>query len=359
MYFFLALALILIAFPSYANEKNAAVFVRQSSTFFSESVPLKDFEDDLKGGSEPVPGKHALTYNRLEVGFGWRNFELARFMREDYVFEYTPDTMNIIYWDKNKKRIPQGSYDVYLKAQHIKTEGWRAGYRISLPEDSHVRVSLNYMEAEDLLYGAIGGRVNVENGDISGGNLDLLYYYEEDYLLDRPNVRPADGKGYSFDVEAQINLQGGWRLDLNFYDLLGEIDWKNAPYTDAAIASTTTYYDSEGYAHRNPMMTAMEGYRKFTQKLPVFYQLSLAKDLYGPLGISYTREKYDSVEFNRLFLLCRLAGDFHLKAGYDFTMSATWIGLESNAVSLNLATDDWSLVDSNSLILRLAGRLTF
>lgn len=357
MRFFL-MALI-FAGSSTAWADDYTVFLRHSSTFYSESVPLKDFEDDLKGGSEPVPGKHALTYNRLEVGFGWRNFEFAHFMREDYVFDYTPDTMDIIYWDKNKKRIPQGSYDVYLKAQHISAEGWRAGYRFSLPQDSQVRISLNYLDTDELLYGAIGGRVTVENGDINGGNLDVLYYYEEDYLLDRPNVRPADGKGYSMDVEAQINLQGGWRLDLNFYDLLGEIAWRDAPYTDATIASTTTYYDSEGYARRAPMMTAMEGYRKFTQKLPVFYQLSLAKDIYGPLSLSYAREKYDSVEFDRLFLLCRLAGDFHLKAGYDFTMKATWIGLESEVVSFNVATDDWSLVDSNSLVLRLAGRLTF
>jgi len=359
MYLLIALAFALISFPCFANDKNAAIFIRHGSVVFSEAVPIKDFEDDLKGGSEPVPGNHALTYNRLEMGFGWKNFELAHFMREDYVFEFTPDTMNIIYWDKNKKKIPEGTYDAYLKAQHVKAEGWRVGYRFALSQDSLVRVSVNYLEAEELLYGAIGGSVNVMDDEIKGGNLGVLYYYEEDYLLDRPPVIPAEGKGYSFDVEARFHLQGGWQFDLNFYDLFGEIDWRDAPYTKGTVASTSTYVDSNGYAQRAPMMTAVESYQNFTQKLPTFYQLSATKKLYGPLGISYMREKYDSVEFDRLFLLCDLAGDFYFKAGYDFTMSATWVGLESDAVSLNIATDDWSLVGAKSLVLRFNGRWIF
>lgn len=347
--------------PAYvqADDKNSAVFFRHSSNFYSESVPVKDFEDDLEGGQEPAVGRHALTYNRAEAGFSWRNIELAYWMREDYIFDYSTDTIKIIYWDKNKKSIPEGIYDVYLKAQHIKADGWRLGYQLVLPGDAAVKVSVNYLQAEDLLYGTIAGQVAVENGDIKGGDLGVSYYYEEDYILDRPAVMPAEGKGYSMDIEASIALSGGWQLNLNFYDLLGRISWEDAPFTDGTIASTSTYYDSQGYAHRNPMMKAREGYRDVTQKLPVHYQLTASKTLYGPLGVSYVREKYDQVEFDRLLLLLQLGKGVQLKSGYDFTQKATWLGLESKAFSLTVATDDWSLVQANSLVLRLAGRWEF
>src|SRR5690606_26892746 len=104
--------------------------------------------------------------------------------------------------------------------------------------------------------------------------------------------------------------QHGWSLELDLHDLLGQIYWRDAPYTEATVASTRTYYDSEGYAHRDPMMRAKEGYRSFTQNLPVFYQISLNKRIYGPLGLGYVREKYDQLDFDRLLLQWYLTNHF-------------------------------------------------
>jgi hypothetical protein len=359
MFYLIAFAALFAAFSAHAGDKGSAVFFRHNSTLYSESVPIKDFEDDLKGGQVPEVGHHTLTYNRLEMGFAWRDLDLAYWMREDYVFDYSSDTMKIMYWDKNKKRMPDGNYDVYLKAQHIKADGWRLGYQFVLPADATVKVSLNYLQAEDLLYGSIAGQVTAENGDIKSGDLAVGYYYEEDYILDRPSVMPAEGKGYSVDVEAKIAFSGGWQLGLDVYDFGGRIRWKDAPFTDGAIASTSTYYDSQGYARRHPMMKAVEGYRDVEQNLPLHYLLTASKTLYGPLGILYVREKYDQVEFDRLLVLLKLAESVQFKGGYDFTQKATWVGMESKAFSLTVATDDWSLIQANSLVLRAMGRWEF
>lgn len=359
MIYFIAFAALFAASSAYAGDKNSAVFIRHNSTLYSESVPIKDFENDLKGGQAPELGQHALTYNRIETGFSWRNVELAYWMREDYAFDYSTDTIKIMYWDKNKKRVPDGTYDVYLKAQHIKADGWRLGYQFDVSTDTSIKLSLNYLQAEDLLYGTIAGHITANKGDIKGGDLAVGYYYEEDYILDRPKVVPADGTGYSMDVEAKMAFSGGWQLNLNVYDVGGRIHWKDAPFTDGTVASTSTYYDSQGYAHRNPMMRAVEGYRDFAQKLPTHYVLSASKTLYGPLGISYVREQYDRVEFDRLLLLLQLFDGMHLKGGYDFTQKATWVGVESNVFSLTVATDDWSLIQANSLVIQLMGRWEF
>lgn len=357
---FLTCCLVVASSHAYAQEADPAVFLRHSSTLYSDAVPVKAFEDDLRGINEPHPGGHALTFNRMEIGVAYRAFELAHFLREDYIFDFSADTMDLMYRDKNKIPIPDGMvYDVYLKAQHIKTEGWRVGYNLGFLQNSNVRVSLNYFDAEDLLYGSLRGQVTVEDGDINGGNLNVLYHYHEDYLLNRKRIQTANGGGYSFDLEADIRLADGWRIQLDLYDLLGRIHWDTAPYTQADVASTTTYYDSDGYARRDPMMVGIEGYKNFTQNLPVHYQLSLTKQIVGPWSVVYTREKYDRVEFDRTFLSYRIAEDWELLSGYDFTMEAVWFALQAEVISLQVATDDWSLIDSQALVLRLAGRLNF
>ena len=124
--------------------------------------------------------------------------------------------MHIVYRDKNKIPFPDGeTYDVYLKAQHIKAEGLRVGYLQRLPSDSFIRLSVNYYDAEDLLYGSLFGTVTVEDGDIAGGDLQVSYQYHEDYLLDRPNVIPASGKGYSIDLNAEFNIGEHWNLKMD------------------------------------------------------------------------------------------------------------------------------------------------
>jgi hypothetical protein len=357
---FVALPLIIGSININAQDAPSSVFLRHASTLYSDAVPVKAFEDDLRGIEQPERGQHALTFNRLEIGVGYKGFELAHFMREDYVFDFSADTMEIVYRDKNKIPIPDGKvYDVYLKAQHIKTDGWRLGYNLGFMQNSNVRLSVNYFDAEDLLYGSLQGQVTVEDGDINGGNLAVLYHYQEDYLLSRKRVETANGTGYSFDVEADIRLAHGWRIQLDLYDLLGRIHWDAAPYTQADVASTTTYYDSDGYARREPMMTGIEGYKNFAQPLPVHYQLSVTKNIIGPWGLVYTREKYDRINFDRAFLSYQMTSQLSLLSGYDFTMDAVWIALQGDALSLHVATDDWSLIDSKALVLRLSGRWSF
>lgn len=343
-----------------AAAQELSVFFRQSSTAFSESVPIRAFEDDLRGASEPEMGRHAVTFNRIETGVSWGNVEVAYFLREDYVFDYSSDTMEIVYRDKNKIPFADGQvYNVYLKAQHIKAKAFRVGYLQKLPSDSFVRLSVNYYDAEELLYGSLFGQIAVEDGDIAGGNLQVLYQYHEDYLLDRPNIIQAQGKGYSFDINAEFNLGDHWNLKMNLFDLLGELEWEDAPFTEATIASTETYYDSNNYAHRRPFLEAMQNYKDFTQRLPLHYQISLNRHLIGPLSATVERETYDEVDFHRLFLRYSLTEQIFLFSGYDFTSDATWVGAEGKHFSLQVATDDWALIDSKTLVLRISGQMRF
>jgi hypothetical protein len=344
----------------FASAAPVSIFFNQVSTVYSEPVPIRLFEDDLRGGSFPESGHHAVTFNKAELGMGFGPVELANFIREDYAFDFNDETFALIYSDKNKLRIPDGTqFNVYLKAQHIKAQGWRLGYVHDMASRGKLRMSLNYLRAEDLLYGSLSGHVTVQNNDINGGSLSVLYYYHEDYILRRRIQNPASGEGYSVDLDADISLTDNLSLQLKFHDILGEIYWKDAPYSDLRIASTSTYYDEEGYARRSPMMTGVESYRNFKQPLPLHFELLLSQHLMKGLSLAYGREQYDKVVFNRLFFTYEPFGQASIVAGYDFTSRATWVGLTAAGFSLQVATDDYRLVESRTLVLRAGGHWRF
>jgi len=337
-----------------------SIFVDGASTVFSEPVPITLYEDDLEGGEYPESGHHAMTFNHMEMGVGFNGFELAYFAREDYAFDFSEQTFELIYRDKNQLPIAEDrSYDVYLKAQHIKAEGWRLGYRFEFAPRGSLRISFNYLKADELLYGTLAGEVTVDDGDINGGNLAVLYYYHEEYLLGRRVDEPASGIGYSADLEMDVELVEGLFLTAKFHDIIGEIHWDRAPYSDLRIASTHTYYDEEGYAHRDPMMTGREGYKNFKQPLPLHYELNFKKSLAYGFHLAYAREQYDKVAFNRLILGYSLLSVVELQAGYDFTTEATWLGVSAKGFLLQFAADDFRLDDSRALALRIAAYWRF
>jgi hypothetical protein len=360
MRFAVACLPLVLASPVVIAAPQAGVFFNQSSTVYSEPVPIALYEDDLRGGEFPESGRHAVTFNRFELGFSFGQFELAYFIREDYAFEFNDETFALVYSGQNDLPIADGSeYTVFLKAQHIKADGWRLGYVLDIAPRGKLRFSLNYLQADDLLYGTVAGKVIVDDNDISGGNLAVMYYYQEDYILGRRLPRSSSGTGYSADLEADLQLTDSLSLVFKFHDIMGEIHWDEAPYSDLKIASTNTYYDSNGYAHREPMMTGKESYSNFKQPLPLHYEFSLTQALIAGFGITYGREQYDKVIFNRLFLNYELLPQVSLITGYDFTTRSTWLGLDASGFSLLFATDDYGLTQSHTLALRASGYWRF
>jgi hypothetical protein len=346
--------------PLVASASSTAIFFQQSSTVFSEPVPIRLYEDDLRGGELPESGRYAVTFNEVETGFAYGQFEMAYFMREDYAFEFNEETFALIYSDQNDLSIPDGTrYNVYLKAQHIRAEGWRLGYVLDMARRGKLRFSLKYLQADDLLYGTIAGSVTIEDNDINGGDLSVLYYYQEDYLLRRDIPQSATGTGYAADLEADLQLTDKLSLQIKLYDMMGEIHWDDARYSDLQIASTSTYYDADGYAHRDPMLKGKEGYKSFKQPLPLHHELELSQILVGGFGVAYNREQYDKVVFDRLFLTYQLLPQVEILTGYDFTTRATWLGLSAPGFSLQFASDDYQLVASRALTVRASAYWRF
>lgn len=338
---------------------NLDIYLRQSSTTVSENTAIKVFLNDLRDqNTDTEPGQNAVTFNRVELGFGYRNLELGYFKREDYALHYTSDTFELFYRDKNRLPIPQDrEFDVFLDVQHVKTEGLRLGYQYRATPWLTLRVAVNAMEASDLLYGQLAGQLGRSNGRVAG-ELTAAYYYEQDYLLERQVDAVANGRGYSIDWGAHWHW-GTWQAQLEVMDQWGHIRWRDAPYTELAGSSSFIYVDENGRARRRPVVSGIETYRTLKQPLPRHRRLTVARAITEQVTVTYQWEQYLAVDFNRWLIGYALTPSIDIKTGYDFSTEALWLGLASRYLSIELASDSRSFERARSLSLNFSAHWQF
>lgn len=350
-----------LSFYCYAQStsQNLSVFLKEQSTTFSETVPIKLFDDDLEGGSFPDPGNNAITFNRLMFGIDYRGFTLGYFFREDYAFNFSTDTFNLIYMDKNDVVIPDGQrFDIYLHALHLKASGMHGAFEASPNEALDITFGINLFRAEELLNGDIRGALVVNNGRIEG-DLILDYYHQEDYVLGRKVNAIAEGKGYSFDLELDLQLSKRLRMTHRHFDLFGKIYWQTAPRTMAAVSTTTIYADADGRQRRAPVMSGRSSYGKADQRLPKHYVTSFIYSVSDGMHVGYIGERYEQVLFNRLMLGFPFFSTWQVNTGYDFTTDAPWFGIDSDYFSIDVSTDSLTLAKSKAITLNLQARYRF
>ena len=355
------IAILFFSLSSYAETQSREIrfFIEEQSTTFSEPVPIKLFEEDLYGGDFPDNGNNAVTFNSVAMGMSFNGLRFAYFVREDYAFNFTSDTFNLIYMDKNNIKIPDGqNFDIYLNALHLQTAGVQVAYPVFNNQFLQLSVGANVFQADELLEGDISGILTAQGDDVQG-NLALDYSHQEDYVLGRDVQTIAEGQGYSFDVDAQFTLTEKLHWTIHLYDVFGEINWDGAPQTVADVSTDTVYVDDQGRLHRAPVMSGHSKYNSLTQDLPVHRQSSLRYRLHPKMSFFYVAEQYQKVVFNRLIMDFRVFRGLQFKTGYDFTTESIWLGAESKYFSFDFATDDFDVDKSKALVLNIQAGYRF
>ena len=85
---FLAIPLLAASGLNIHAEPNSqfVIQVNAESLNYSESMPIKQFMDELKG-PKPDSGDIAFTFNHAEINLSWRNINVSLFQRLDYLLE--------------------------------------------------------------------------------------------------------------------------------------------------------------------------------------------------------------------------------------------------------------------------------
>ena len=320
---------------------------------YSETAPIKQIVDDMEGPYFDG-GKNSFTHNIWELGVKKEGWKTAYIIRYDYALEYSPDTAEIIYGDKNNVSLEKNRiYDVDLSLIHSRSTGFKFGYEWQVKPNFFIGMDLSYLETQRFLKGDITGQFSASEDDYTG-QIDLDYVYREDKLLGR-KVKVPTGRGYALDVAWRWQSANAlWRFSGGWTDLLSKIRIKKAPFTSATASTDRISFDDQGKINVKPVLSGLEGYRKEILRLPkqakleAFYQyqpkvaLGVALYRYGDLNFPSTKFEYS------------LSKNQTLNAGFDYKSDALTLGFSSSFFKMSLTSDRLSLARARTLGLDMS-----
>ncbi len=245
----------------------AAVVPYAYTRSFTSSEPIAidavihDWDSTFHGGGS------AVTFNHAEIGARAGQWSLGLLARLDYQADFHPDTVELYYFTQNKLPLTEGrSYTVDMGVRHSLSRGVRLGYDFEVQPGLTAALGLSYLKGLELTDGHLSGGAEAINESDLNFQFDVDYSYSRDSLFHR-DVNAPSGSGYALDLGLS------WRRDrfsaqLEVRDLLGFIDWKEAPFTTATANTNNKRFDESGYVIFDPMISGVESYHDFRQELP-------------------------------------------------------------------------------------------
>lgn len=334
-----------------------SVFAQFDSFSYSEIMPIEQLLEDMEG-SEFESGDVAFTHNLLEAGASYGNFELAVFARYDYYLDFSSDTAELVYRDKND--LPVGtnrSYDIDLEANHLRATGLKLAYRFVPLENLRIKAAISYLQADKLVDGDIRGTVATTANDYNG-ELKLDYAYSEDLLFDREAQEP-DGSGYSLDLHAWWQVNEQLALEVRLEDIVSRIEWDDAPYTEARVTSDTVNFDENGFLNTTPALSGIEAYKQHDQQLPARSTVTALYRVEQQIDLLASWKRVGDTDFPVLGLRYHTGLSRYWQVSYDAKAEAFGTSYHAGTVGASLSLDNPKLDEAHALGLNFFLRVPF
>jgi hypothetical protein len=289
--------------------------------------------------SSPRGGTNrGLLAARVEAGAQRDGYRLGVLYRADAMAQANRDTADLVrQYNYNTGYDPGRTYQVDYRIRGFEADGLRLSK--SFQGHSGGTWQLDWGVGASWLHGK---RVKVETASgqvrtLSTQNFDANVSLDSmDSKVDTSGggrfnppfgAHPSlSGQGAALDLGAVWRRQDGLRLEAAVNDLAGRMVWKNLPDYAANYNTATSYYDSLGYVHFNPLLAAQSCYRDFTQTLDPKLRLAVGY----PLGAfemraagSYTRGSW----FPELGLAYHAGSRWSVSADYDLRFKTVMISL--------------------------------
>ncbi len=314
------------------------LFASAQSITYAENISINAWMDDLHT-KDISPGKNAFTRNASEVGVAFGRMSFAAFARRDYYLNFSQDTFDLVYQDKNDIAYDTNRrYDIHLDVAHVQTHGAKVGFDFVPFEKLQTRIEVNVFDASEVLFGELNGYLGMDNGKIKG-DLVLDYNYTEDVVLDRPKTAPASGHGRSVDLELWWQPLAGVKMHLLTEDIYSQIKWSQTPFTEAIITTVRTIKNKDGTVQRMPTISGREFFREVSQTIPRHIQADIAYGFLNRWEIELSQERIDELAFNRLMTRYHLSRQVRLGLGYDSSAKAPRIELSSPYLNFMASAD--------------------
>lgn len=243
-------------------------YVEGESLTYSDTLNIASLLDSFRGGEFREDGEVFFTHNQGAAGVRWHGVDLALVGRYDYFAEYSSDTGQIIFAERNEQALADGDYEVDLRVNRLQAFGPRLGYRRDLFDGRlTLGAHVSGLFTSDLLDGTVEGSATVFNdGDDVSGNLLVDYAYENDLIFDR-EVEAPNGFGVTFDISAAVQITDRLSASIEVKDLWSRIWYSDAPRSFVDATTNRANLDDAGLLVVRP---ALRG-RNFTEDVTQRY----------------------------------------------------------------------------------------
>lgn len=341
MYFKLTLLLILTPIAAQVDAEEYLPFVDVQSISYSEPIAIKSMMDKWQ---PPFSGGNtALTYNKAEVGFRWRSWQVGILERYDYLLEFSSQTAELIYLTENHLPLEVGKeYELRIKAWQQYSRGLRLAYRQQFSHAFTAELAASYLQGKSLTDGGIQGVARATAEKDYDFQFDADYFYSRDVLFSR-DVSSPKGSGYGLDVKFDWRPNERFSTQLNIVDFMAKIFWNNAPNTSATATSATKTFDADGYVRYDPAISGRESNKNFTQNLPRKIFLSAKYQWSSNTELLAEIQDFEIVRFTSIGAgWCRKYRDC-FQGFYNMTAKAMSVRYLGHSLRFELASDNLNL----------------
>jgi len=331
----LIIALLLLYLPSVAAQDFNAYLLLDSFSY-GEPMAVKAIASNT-WDEKLHKGDTAFSTDRVEAGFGWKQWRFGVFRRYDYYYEFTPDTALLKQRTENNLELTPGKQlDIYLSANTLDAKGLSLAYMHTI-DNFTVGAKVSYLVGNTLTFGQLDGEAKVLAENDYDLNFDVDYYYSEDELFDRQVTAPK-GEGYALDIFADWKIEN-WAFNLEVRDLFAKVYWRNAPRTIATGNTDTKDFDEEGFVVFNPVISGLETNQDYTQTLPrkIHFKSGYALDNYLLLFELYD---YDIKRFYSVGAGINISAKEQLNVFYNVTAEALKFYYKNQWLLFSVTSDD-------------------
>lgn len=293
--------------------------------------------NDWGSPGHPQDMNRALAYWDADAGAAYRGWRLAGFHRGEFLIKANRDTVDFLRMINIKEPLPTGrAFEVSLSADGFSAKGVEVSKGISLFKGLNAGFTARYLSGEMVQAGSLSGGVVATSPNTYDFNFLIDYDYDSNLVYHR-EATPGTGNGYSFDAGLRYSAGKAFSAGVLFRDILGRIYWKNVPYTTATAVSKVISFDSSGYQQYRPTIQGFEGYRDFTQKIPLKVDIDLSGSL-GPLTVSPKVNIINGRPLYWVFLDYKATQNTSFNAGYNANFRTYSLGAAYKKSRLSVYT---------------------
>ncbi len=274
-----------------------SVHIRFQAFIADDPVSVHDLLNRWQGPIHPKEGTNlAIDDARTDIGFSMQKGGYFGYTYRHQSFIRTNRDTALLAWQQlnDIDFMPGKRYDLQLAIDGFEADGLlyaKAFEPVETPYGSlHVGIGFELLRGRNMQEGSLEGSAVANSQTDYDFSAVADYRYSENYLYTL-DVKKPEGYGFSSHLSLQWRSER-YSLHLLCNDLVGEIRWRELPYSYVNVNSSNKSYDENGFIIYNPTVSGKE------------------------ISIDHTQ---------RLYRKWRTEGTFKVDSDMDITAGADWV----------------------------------